>query len=118
MENYELGDNDCLGNLYMRREKWIPTYIRRKFCARISTIQRSESMNKFFKDYVCSSSTIRNFVYQYEQVLNAHYLKEKEQCVKTKRFNANFENKLQDGSRGGKILYKKDVYEISRRVIL
>ena len=77
MENYELGDNDCLGNLYMRREKWIPTYIRRKFCARISTIQRSESMNKFFKDYVCSSSTIRNFVYQYEQVLNARYLKRK-----------------------------------------
>ena len=41
-------------------------------------------MNKFFKDYVRSSTTISDFVYQYEQALNAHYLKEKEQDVKTK----------------------------------
>ena len=41
-------------------------------------------MNKFFKDYVCSSAMISDFVYQYEKVLNARYLKEKEQDVKTK----------------------------------
>ena len=75
-------------------------------------------MNKFFKDYVCSSATISDFVYQYEKVLNARYLKEKEHDVKTKKFSANFENMLQDGSRGSKSLYKKDVYEISKRVIL
>ncbi|KAK7842622.1 hypothetical protein CFP56_013577 [Quercus suber] len=40
---------------------------------------------------------------------------QKEQYVKTKRFNANFENKLQNGSRDSKSLYKKDVYEMSRR---
>ncbi|XP_050281816.1 protein FAR1-RELATED SEQUENCE 5-like [Quercus robur] len=84
MENYGLGDNDWLGNLYMRREKWVPAYLRRKFCAGMSTTQRSESMNKFFKDYVRSSTTISDFVYQYEQALNARYLKEKEQDVKTK----------------------------------
>ncbi|XP_030958552.1 protein FAR1-RELATED SEQUENCE 5-like [Quercus lobata] len=37
MENYGFGDNDWLGNLYMRREKWVPAYLRRKFCARMST---------------------------------------------------------------------------------
>ena len=47
-------------------------------------------MNKFFKDYVCSSSIISNFVYQYEQVLNARYLKEKEQYVKTKKIQCQF----------------------------
>ena len=75
-------------------------------------------MNKFFKDYVRSSITISEFVYQYEQVLNARYLKEKEQECKDKKFNTNFENMLQDGSRGNKSLYRKNVYEISRRVIL
>ena len=50
----------------------------------MSTTRRSESMNKFFKDYVRSSTTISDFVYQYKKVLNARYLKEKEQDVKTK----------------------------------
>ena len=42
-------------------------------------------MNKFFKDYVHLSTTISDFVYQYELALNAHYLKEKEQDVKKKK---------------------------------
>ena len=41
-------------------------------------------MNKLFKDYVHSSTMISDFVYQYEQALNACYLKEKEQDVETK----------------------------------
>ena len=41
-------------------------------------------MNKFFKDYVCSNTTISDFVYQYEQALITRYLKEKEHDVKTK----------------------------------
>ncbi|KAL4621485.1 hypothetical protein ACB092_06G231400 [Castanea dentata] len=84
MEKYGLGDNDWLENLYMRRERWVPAYLRSSFCAGMSTTQRSESMNKFFKDYVRSSTTISDFVYQYELALNARYLKEKEQDVKTK----------------------------------
>ena len=35
--------------------------------------------------------------------------RKKENDVKTKKFSANFENILQDGSRSGKSLYKKDV---------
>ena len=84
MEKYGLEDNDWLGNLYTRRKRWVPTYLRNSFCARMSTTQRIESMNKFFKDYVRLSTTISDFVYQYELALNAHYLKEKEQDVKTK----------------------------------
>ena len=85
MEKYGLGDNDWLGNLYMQHERWFPTYLRSSFCARISTTHRSESMNKFFKDYVHLCTTISDFGYQYELALNAHYLKEKEQDVKKKK---------------------------------
>ena len=78
MENYGLEDIDWLG------EKWVPAYLQRKFCIGMSTTQRSESINKFFKDYVRLGTTISDFMYQYEQVLNARYLKEKEPDVKIK----------------------------------
>lgn len=84
VEKYDLRDNDWLRNLYMRREKWVPAYIRRTFCAGMSTTQRSVSMNTFFKDYVRSNTVVGDFVYQYEEALNACYLKEKEKDVKTK----------------------------------
>jgi hypothetical protein len=40
-------------------------------------------MNKFFKDYVRSSTMVCDFVYQYEKALDARYFKEKERDVKT-----------------------------------
>ena len=43
-------------------------------------------MNKFFKDYVRSSTMVSEFVYQYKKALDAHYFKEKERDVKTKAF--------------------------------
>ena len=48
----------------------------------MATTQRSESMNKFFKDFVRSSTLVSDFVYQYEEALNAHCVKEKEKDVK------------------------------------
>ncbi|KAG7941886.1 hypothetical protein I3843_16G070500 [Carya illinoinensis] len=81
---YELGDNTWLYNLYNRREMWVPAYLRSIFCAGMSTTQRSESMNKFFKDYVRSSTMISDFMHQYEKALDARYFKEKENDVRTK----------------------------------
>ncbi|KAG7990683.1 hypothetical protein I3843_02G036900 [Carya illinoinensis] len=80
---YGLIDNTWLQNLYNRQEMWVPTYLRSTFCARMSTTQRSESMNKFFKDYVYSSTMVSDFVHQYEKVLDARYFKEKEKDVRT-----------------------------------
>ncbi|XP_035550049.1 protein FAR1-RELATED SEQUENCE 5-like [Juglans regia] len=81
---YDLVGNDWLQNLYNRREKWVPAYLRTTFCAGMSTTQRSESMNKFFKDYVRSSTIVSDFVHQYEKALDARYFKEKEKDVRTK----------------------------------
>ncbi|KAF5477213.1 hypothetical protein F2P56_003878 [Juglans regia] len=81
---YGLVGNDWLQNLYNRREKWVPAYLRTTFCAGMSTTQRSESINKFFKDYVRSSTMVSDFVHQYEKALDACYFKEKEKDVRTK----------------------------------
>ncbi|XP_042954688.1 protein FAR1-RELATED SEQUENCE 5-like [Carya illinoinensis] len=45
-------------------------------------------MNKFFKDYVHSSTMINDFVNQYEKVIDARYFKEKEKDVRTKSTQA------------------------------
>ncbi|XP_042941362.1 protein FAR1-RELATED SEQUENCE 5-like [Carya illinoinensis] len=85
---YALGDNAWLQGLYNRREKWVSAYLRSTFCAGMSTTQRSESMNKFFKDYVHSSTMVSDFVHQYEKALDARYFKEKEKDVRTKSTRA------------------------------
>ncbi|TXG52941.1 hypothetical protein EZV62_022110 [Acer yangbiense] len=54
----------------------------------MSTTQRSESMNKFFKDYVRSSTMASDFVHQYEAAIYARYFKEKEKDVRTKSTRA------------------------------
>ncbi|XP_035543604.1 protein FAR1-RELATED SEQUENCE 5-like [Juglans regia] len=81
---YKLEENSWLQTIYVKREKWVPTYLRSTFCAGMSTTQRSESMNKFCKDYVRSSTMVSDFVHQYDKALNARYLSEKEKDVKTK----------------------------------
>ncbi|XP_042978660.1 protein FAR1-RELATED SEQUENCE 5-like [Carya illinoinensis] len=85
---YSLLDNDWLQNLYNRWDKWVPAYLQTTFCAGMSTSQRSESMNKFFKDCVRSSTMVSDFVHQYEKALDARYFKEKEKDVQTKSTQA------------------------------
>ncbi|XP_028080761.1 protein FAR1-RELATED SEQUENCE 5-like [Camellia sinensis] len=81
---YELRENEWLKDLYMRREKWVPAYLRTAFCAGMSTTQRSESMNKIFKDFVHSSTLVSDFVHQCEKALDRRYMKKKEKDVKTR----------------------------------
>ncbi|XP_042983254.1 protein FAR1-RELATED SEQUENCE 5-like [Carya illinoinensis] len=88
LSKYELEENNWLQNLYSRRDKWVPAYLRSTFCAGISTTQRSESMNKFFKDYIRSSTMVGDFVYQYEKAIDARYFKEKENDVRTRSTRA------------------------------
>ncbi|OMO77492.1 hypothetical protein COLO4_25133 [Corchorus olitorius] len=83
MGKYGLQENSWLKKLYSIREKWIPAYVRSSFCAGMSTTQRSESMNKYFKDYVNASTPMSKFVIQYDKALDARYNKEREQNFKT-----------------------------------
>jgi len=84
IEAYGLKDNQWLKKIYSIREKWIPAYVRYNFCAGMSTTQRSESMNKFFKDFLNSITPLSKFVTQYDKALDARYNKEREKTFKTR----------------------------------
>ncbi|XP_058787209.1 protein FAR1-RELATED SEQUENCE 5-like isoform X2 [Vicia villosa] len=83
IDKYGLQDNQWLQKIYYIRSKWIPVYVRNNFCAGMSTTQRSESMNKFFKDFLNSSTPLNKFVTQYDKALDARYNKEREKTFKT-----------------------------------
>ncbi|KAI5439588.1 hypothetical protein KIW84_025106 [Lathyrus oleraceus] len=84
IDKYGLQDNQWLNKIFSIREKWIPAYVRHNFCAGMSTTQRSESMNKYFKDFLNSSTSLSQFMTQYEKALDARYNKEREKTFKTR----------------------------------
>jgi zinc finger SWIM domain-containing protein 3 len=76
IESYELHDNDWLKGLFNEQHRWVPVYVRDTFWARMSTTQRSESMNSFFDGYVNSKTTLKQFVEQYDNALKDKIEKE------------------------------------------
>ena len=88
MKMYNLEEHIWLRKIYTIREKWIPAYVRTTFCAGMSTTQRSESMNKYFKDYLNSSTPMSVFVTQYDKAVDARYDKVREKDYKTKHSKA------------------------------
>ncbi|CDP08742.1 unnamed protein product [Coffea canephora] len=81
---YKLQNNTWIQKVYSIRERWVPAFVHASFCAGMSTTQRSESMNKFFKDYLNSSTAMSKFVTQYDRAIKARYDKEKEKNFNTK----------------------------------
>ncbi|KAK9016121.1 hypothetical protein V6N11_007201 [Hibiscus sabdariffa] len=77
--------HECGGleKIYSIREKWVPAFLRNTFCAGMSTTQRSESLNKFFKDYVNANTSVSKFVLKFEEALDDRYNKEREKNFKT-----------------------------------
>ncbi|PAN06019.1 hypothetical protein PAHAL_1G179400 [Panicum hallii] len=61
--------NEWLGGLYDNRHLWAPAYVKDTFWAGMSTTQRSESVNAFFDGYVNSTTTLKQFVEQYDNAL-------------------------------------------------
>lgn len=73
-------------------------------------------MNKFFNDYVCSSTT--EVMHQYEKVLNVQLSLGEMRGCKDKSFKKpNLKTCYKIEAKGGKSLYKEVIFEILRRVI-
>ncbi|XP_052728548.1 protein FAR1-RELATED SEQUENCE 5-like [Vigna angularis] len=88
-EDFELGwanlmscqgleNNDWLNSLYADRQRWVPCYMKHQFWAGMSTTQRSEGMNAFFDGFINSSTTLQQFVHQYNNALRQKAQKELE----------------------------------------
>ncbi|KAK7368403.1 hypothetical protein VNO80_10428 [Phaseolus coccineus] len=67
--SFRLMNNEWLATLYEERQRWVPCYLKGQFWARMSTTQRSEGMNAFFDGYINSSTTLQQFVHQYDNAL-------------------------------------------------
>lgn len=78
IDKYGLGDNVWLSTIFKQREKWVPCYLKRDFWAGMSTTQRSESMNAFFDGYITASTSLSQFVRQYDNALQDKAEKEYE----------------------------------------
>lgn len=71
MKKYDLLENRLLIKIYFIQEKWVPYFVCGSFYTVMSTTQRRANMNKFFKDYVNSSTPMSTFVVQYEKAPDA-----------------------------------------------
>ena len=76
INDHELDKNEWLDTLYEERQWWVPCYLKGNFWADMSTTQRSEGLNAFFDGFINSTTTLQQFVVQYENAL--HHKAEKE----------------------------------------
>ncbi|OMO84740.1 Zinc finger, PMZ-type [Corchorus capsularis] len=86
IDTYNLTDNEWLGGLYRERQRWVPAYVKCSFWAGMSTTQRSESINAFFKGYVSHKTTLKQFVELYDVALKSKV--EKENLADYESFNS------------------------------
>jgi hypothetical protein len=74
--SHHLEENEWLAKLYEERERWVPAFLNSNFFAGMLSTQRSESMNAFFDSYLHSSTTLKVFVEQFENVMQNKVEKE------------------------------------------
>jgi hypothetical protein len=76
IEKFELQQNNWLSELYSERHRWAPALLRKYFWAGLSTMQRSESVRAFFDGYINSTTSLSQFVKQYDNALTRRAEKE------------------------------------------
>ncbi|XBI11238.1 hypothetical protein VPH35_138335 [Triticum aestivum] len=69
IETYGLQKHHYLTQIYETRKKWAKPYFHGKFCAKMTSTQRSESANHMLKTYVPASCPMHLFVRQFMRLL-------------------------------------------------
>ncbi|KAH7676667.1 FHY3/FAR1 family protein [Dioscorea alata] len=89
MADYNIEKNEWLNSLFKICDiRWAPVYVRDIFWAGMSTTQRSESVNSFFDGYVGPTTSLKQFVEQYDHALKSKI--EKENKADFASFNSRF----------------------------
>ena len=71
ISNFSLQNNEWLSTFYNDKSIWVPCYLKSQFWASMSTTQRSEGMNVFFDGFINSTTTLKQFVVQYDNALRS-----------------------------------------------
>ncbi|KAK9666030.1 hypothetical protein RND81_14G154600 [Saponaria officinalis] len=69
VEKYNLQQNSWVREAWSIRRRWVPVYWMDTFCAVISSTQRSEQSNKYFKSFVSIENGLKQFIDQFEFAL-------------------------------------------------
>ncbi|XP_020155483.1 protein FAR1-RELATED SEQUENCE 5-like [Aegilops tauschii subsp. strangulata] len=68
MDKYNLHDDATMVAMWNERERWISAYFKEIFCAKMTSTQRSESMNYVIKkNFISERQNLHRFVSQKEQ---------------------------------------------------
>lgn len=70
VKDFDLHHNQWLSGLYNERHRWVPAFLKKAFWAGMSTTQRSESINAFFDGYINSTTSLQQFVKQFDNALH------------------------------------------------
>ncbi|WCJ23606.1 FAR1-related sequence 7 [Euphorbia peplus] len=76
VDKYGLKENTWLKEMYENRERWVPLYLRGKFCAGIPI---SEGLESYFGTFLNAQTALVEFVSQYEQGLMQRREEEKKE---------------------------------------
>ncbi|XP_042499765.1 protein FAR1-RELATED SEQUENCE 5-like [Macadamia integrifolia] len=66
---YNLVEHEWLGKMYKQRVHWVPLYLKGTFFAGMSSTQRSEGINYYFRGYFKQSIPLHKFAQQYENAV-------------------------------------------------
>jgi len=82
LKEYGLENNVFLKQIYATREKWVKSYFKGVFCARMTSTQRSESANHMLKSILSPACTLHQFLQQY---MKMQYIRDEEENYEERR---------------------------------
>ncbi|CAN6233845.1 unnamed protein product [Urochloa humidicola] len=111
LKKYKLKGNHFMVKSYDKRKKWAKCYNKGKFCAGMTSTQRSESANNMLKNVVPRNSSMNRFVSNINKLLYARYADEQSAEHDTKQ-NTHVNERVWPVERHAMQVYTSKVYDI------
>ncbi|XP_043703115.1 protein FAR1-RELATED SEQUENCE 12-like [Telopea speciosissima] len=87
IQKYHLWQHVWLNEMYAIRHMWVACYFGDTFFAAMTTIQRKERLNRYFKGFFNPSTPLIEFVTQYEGAIKWRRVKESKQDIASSTTN-------------------------------